>query len=74
MNKFEELEKLQYLRKNNAITEQEFENEKQKILNNTSAERVATTNKKVKSKMQPWKIILIIVAIIVARIYNNWYN
>ena len=73
MNKFEELEKLQYLRQSNAITEKEFENEKQKILNDTSAETINTTipNKKIKQKIKPWEIVLIIVLIVVVRIYKN---
>ena len=61
MNKFEELEKLQYLKQNNAITDKEFENEKQKILNDTSAETINTNipNKKAKQKIKPWEIVLI---------------
>lgn len=73
MNKFEELEKLQYLKQNNAITDKEFENEKQKILNDTSAETINTNipNKKAKQKIKPWEIVLIVVLIVIVRIYKN---
>lgn len=74
MNKVEELEKLQYLKQNNAITEQEFETEKQKILNNTSSENPNRESKKAKPKMKPSQIVLVIILTIVfvavARIYN----
>lgn len=73
MNKFEQLEKLQYLRQNNAITEQEFETEKKKILNDTSSEKTNRQSKKVKRKMKPWQIILITILIIVIRIYNSCF-
>lgn len=47
MEKFEELEKLQNLKSNGIITEEEFEIEKHKILNNTSDNtKVKTGNKK----------------------------
>lgn len=74
MNKFEQLEKLQYLRQNNAITEQEFETEKKKILNDTSSEKTNRESKKVKQKMKPWQIILLIILTIVVRIYNNCFG
>ena len=76
MSKYEELEKLQYFRQNNAITEQEFETEKQRILNDTSSENPNRESKKVKPKMKPSQIILVIILTIVfitvARIYNIW--
>ena len=76
MNKFEDLERLQYLRQNNAITEQEFEEEKKKILNSTLSENTNRESKKVKPKMKPSQIILVIILTIVfiavARIYNIW--
>lgn len=76
MNKFEDLERLQYLRQNNAITEQEFEEEKKRILNDTSSENTNRESKKVKPKMKPSQIILVIILTIVfiavARIYNIW--
>lgn len=70
MNKFEELEKLQYLKENKAITEQEFEIEKNKILNDTSNEETTGENKKDKAKIKPWQIILIIISSVVIRNYN----
>lgn len=70
MNKFEELEKLQYLKENKAITEQEFEIEKNKILNDTSNEETTRENKKAKAKIKPWQIILIIISSVVIRNYN----
>ena len=77
MSKYEELEKLQYFRQNNAITEQEFETEKQRILNDTSSENPNRESKKVKPKMKPSQIILVIILTIVfitvARIYNIWF-
>ena len=76
MSKYEELERLQYLRQNNAITEQEFEEEKKRILNDTSSENPNRESKKVKPKMKPSQIILVIILTIVfitvARIYNIW--
>lgn len=76
MSKFEDLERLQYLRQNNAITEQEFEEEKKRILNDTSSENTNRESKKVKPKMKPSQIILVIILTIVfiavARIYNIW--
>lgn len=76
MSKFEDLERLQYLRQNNAITEQEFEEEKKRILNGTSSENTNRESKKVKPKMKPSQIILVIILTIVfitvARIYNIW--
>lgn len=76
MNKFEDLERLQYLRENKAITEQEFEIEKQRILNDTSSENTNRESRKVKPKMKPSQIILVIILTIVfiavARIYNIW--
>lgn len=74
MSKFEDLERLQYLRENKAITDEEFETEKKKILNSTSSENTNRESKKVKPKMKPSQIILVIILtivfIIVARIYN----
>ncbi len=74
MSKYEELEKLQYLKQNNAITEQEFETEKQRILSDTSSENSNRETKKAKPKMKPSQIILVIILTIVfvavARIYN----
>lgn len=74
MSKYEELEKLQYLRQNNAITEQEFETEKQRILNDTLSETINRESKKVKPRMKPSQIILVIILTIVfiavARIYH----
>ena len=76
MSKFEDLERLQYLRQNNAITEQEFEEEKKRILNGTSSENTNRESKTVKPKIKPSQIILVIILTIVfitvARIYNIW--
>ncbi len=75
MNKFEELERIQKLRQNNVLTEQEFEFEKQKILNDTSADTNNTTtqNEKLKQRIKPCEIVLIVVLIVVVRIYNVYY-
>lgn len=73
MNKFEKLERLQYLRQNNAITEKEFETEKKKILKDTSSEKTNIESKKVKQTMKLWQIVLMIILIIVARIYSNFF-
>lgn len=76
MSKFEDLERLQYLRENKAITDEEFETEKKRILNSTSSENPNIESKKVKPKMKPSQIILVIILTIVfiavARIYNIW--
>ena len=58
MEKFEELEKLQNLKSNGTITEEEFEIEKYKILNNTS------DNKKVKTGNKKSAIISIVLGLI----------
>lgn len=72
MNKFEELERIQKLRQSNVLTEQEFEIEKQKILNDTSTEATNTTpNGKGKQKIKPWQIVVMIILIILARFYNS---
>ncbi len=74
MNKFEELERIQKLRQNNVLTEKEFEAEKQKILNDTSSEKPNRESKKVKQKMKPWQIIVMILLMIVVRIYSVRYQ
>lgn len=58
MEKFEELEKLQNLKSNGTITQEEFEIEKQKILNNTS------DNTKVKTRNKKSAIISIVLGLI----------
>ena len=74
MNKYEELEKLQNLRQNKAITEQEFETLKKSILNNNFSNTTYKENKKtekVKHKMKALQIILKVVSIVLVRIYSS---
>ena len=50
MSKYEDLERLQKLKENGVLTEQEFEEEKKKILNEADNTKVETKKKKRKIK------------------------
>lgn len=69
-NKYDDIEKLLELKKKGTITEEEFEKEKKIILGETPQNTPNKVNTKVKQKMKPWQIIIMILLIIVARIYN----
>lgn len=70
MGKIEDLEKLQHLKEIGALTDEEFEKEKKIILSETSQN---TSSKVNKPKMKLWQIIIMIILIIVARLYNICY-
>lgn len=82
MTKFEELEKIQDLKNNGAITDTEFEKEKQRILNtvNTSNTTNRTTSKKGTAKLFfTLTVVGIIIAIVLTIGYcyyrdNVWYD
>lgn len=72
-NKYDDIEKLLELKKKGTITEEEFETEKRKILNDTpnNIENNDISNKKAKQKIKPWQIVVMIILIILARFYNS---
>lgn len=72
MSRIEDLEKLQKLKESGMLTDEEFEKEKRIILSETSGNDTSRKNKKVKQKMKPWQIVVMIILVILARIYNIW--
>lgn len=72
MSRIEDLEKLQRLKESGILTDEEFEKEKNLILNDASNQNTVRKHKKNRQKMKPWQIIVMIILIILARIYNIW--
>lgn len=69
-SKYDDIDRIQKLKANNAIDEKEFEIEKQKILTDNSENNTKKTNGK-KIKIKRWQIIVAIIAIISAVIIWN---
>ena len=72
MSRIEDLEKLQHLKESGILTDEEFEKEKRIILNDASSNNAKIEHKKVKQKIKPWQIVVMIILVILARIYNIW--
>ena len=66
MGKYEELERLQKLKENGALTEEEFEKEKKIILSDTLNNNTNKVNQEVKQENKTWKVVKIVILIVLA--------